>query len=84
MIEWQRSSNRNATAVSNQLFNYRHFVKLQGDYKNVRYILKLEQKVESVLKRWCGPEDDSNLHKKYLLPFGHLLNMDAAMTKEPM
>ena len=84
MIEWQRSGNRNATAVSNQLVNYRHFVKLERDHKNMRDILKLEQKIESVRKRWSGPEDDSNLHKKYLLPCRHLLNLDADMTKEPM
>ena len=84
MIERQRSGNRDATAVSNQLVSDRHFVELEGDHNNVRDILKLEQKVESVHKRWGGPEDDSNLHKKYLLPCGHLLNMDAAMIKEPM
>lgn len=42
-------------------------------------MLKLKEKVIRVRKRKDGPEDDMNINKKFLLPDGHLLNLDAKM-----
>lgn len=83
-IEWQRSGGKDATALFNQLVSDKHFIKLEGDHKNIRDMLKLKEKVLRVRKRRDAPEDDANINKKFLLPDGHLLNLDANMIYEPM
>lgn len=54
------------------------------DHKVIRDLLKLKEKVIRVRKRKDGSEDDSNIDKKFLLPDGSLISIDAKMIYEPM
>jgi hypothetical protein len=54
------------------------------DHKVIRDLLKLKEKVIRVRKRKDGSEDDSNINKKFLLPDGSLISIDAKMIYEPM